>query len=192
MNSDTQETKTARVITGSAKSIPIEIPARSRAITDRAKSSLFSMIDPDIPKKKILDLYAGSGSLGIEALSRGAESCTFVDKSEKACKLIEKNLDKTQLSDKASVTCADVTIFLNEMATQAYDIVFADPPFNFYEGREDALTNLLRDIETIVPAGGGIIIKHPSEIQPSKFEQLAIAASREFGASTITIWVKMD
>lgn len=113
-----------RVIAGTARGIPL-IPVEgdtTRPILDRVKESLFSILTNDIVDSKIIDLFAGTGGLGIEALSRGAKSCVFVDKEYNAIKSIKKNLEKTRLNDKATVIKSDVftvdsnTIFGNHIS----------------------------------------------------------------------------
>lgn len=184
---------TIRVIAGSAKGIPLKVPHKARPITDRAKSSLFSVIGPDIIDKKILDLFAGSGSLGIEALSRNAQHCVFVDISKYAEEDIKDNLEKTKLSGRARITQQPVFTFLNDQKEANFDIIFADPPFDFYKFKKKSgkrnLTVLLDHINHLVPQGGAIIIKHPATIPPPELKGYTIADTRSFGSSTVTIWV---
>jgi len=191
-----QRVNTIRVITGSAKGIPLKVPHKARPITDRAKSSLFSVIGPDIIDKRVLDLFAGSGSLGIEALSRGAQHCVFVDISKYAKEDIENNLKKTKLSGKASVTQQPVFTFLNNQPEESFDIVFTDPPFNFYKpgkrGLALTLTSLLNHIHRLVPQGGAVILKHPTTTALPELKGFTLADTRDFGASTVTIWVKTE
>lgn len=186
---------TIRVIAGSAKGIPLKVPHKARPITDRAKSSLFSVIGPDIVDKKILDLFAGSGSLGIEALSRNAQHCVFVDISKYSEEDIKDNLKKTRLSSKARVTQQPVFIFLNDQEEESFDIIFADPPFDFYKSGkksgEEIVTALLDHIHHLVPQRGAIILKHPVTINPPDLKDFTIADTRSFGSSTVTIWVRI-
>jgi 16S rRNA (guanine(966)-N(2))-methyltransferase RsmD len=185
-----QTSKTGRVITGSAKSIPLLIPPNSRAVTDAAKSALFSMIAEDLADKDILDLYAGSGSFGIESLSRGAASATFVEMSPKAVEFLEANVKKCKLEAKSDIRQEDVYQFLFEAKEESFDIVFADPPFKFYKYDSESLIDLLEQIYPVIPDGGGIVIKHPENIQPREIDNLILADSRNYGKSTISIWVK--
>lgn len=185
--------KTGRVITGSAKSIPIIIPPKSRAITDRAKMSLFSMIGPDLINKTILDLFAGSGSLGIEAISRGAKHAFFIDQDKSIIQTIRSNLEKTRLSAKSTVRRQDVFQFLTDQAKtdQKYDIVFADPPFPYYDQHPTPIKHLITKILPIIPEAGAIIMKHPSKISPpKKIEKCIFGFARKFGESSISLWVK--
>ncbi len=120
-----------RVITGRAKGIKLYAPdgLQTRPTSERAKEGLFSMIQFDIEGRKVLDLYAGTGQLGIEALSRGAARAVFVDKSKDASGVIKKNLVKTGLEQSGKVICGDVDAFL-KADSEKYDIVFIDPPYD--------------------------------------------------------------
>lgn len=182
---------TIRVITGSARGTKLRVPHEARPISDRAKSSLFSVIGSDIVNKKILDLFAGSGTLGIESLSRGAEHCTFVDADRYAAKDIRFNLEKTHLLDKSTIRRQKALHFLNDQPQESFDIVFMDPPFDFYGERGGRTAHLLEEVERVIPPGGGIILKHPKDLKLPELDALELADSRNFGASTVTIWVKM-
>ena len=94
-----------RIITGKAKGIILKTPAgeATRPTAERVKEAVFSMLQFDIEGRSVLDLFAGSGQMGLEALSRGAQEATFVDKSKEAIKLIKENIEKTRLSDNATV-----------------------------------------------------------------------------------------
>ena len=103
-----------------------------RPTTDKIKETLFNMIQFDISGKNFLDLFAGSGAIGIEALSRGAISATFVDNNDKAIKVINENLEHTGLSEKSKVIKGDVSLSLENLSREniTYGIVFMDPPYD--------------------------------------------------------------
>ena len=103
-----------------------------RPTTDKIKETLFNMIQFDIPGKNFLDLFAGSGAIGIEALSRGARRATFVDNNEKAIKIIKENLEHTGLLEKANVIKSDSSLSLENLSRkkEKFDIVFMDPPYD--------------------------------------------------------------
>ena len=103
-----------------------------RPTTDKIKETLFNMIQFDIPGKNFLDLFAGSGAIGIEALSRGALKATFVDNNDKAIKIIKENLEHTGLSDKADVIKSDASLSIYSLSSrgEVYDIIFMDPPYD--------------------------------------------------------------
>ena len=119
-----------RVISGMSRGLKLDSPdgLDTRPTLDRVKEALFSMLFDKVTDAKVLDLFAGSGALGIEALSRYAESCTFVDANPKAVEIIKNNLKKTPFSDRAKVFLSDALAFLKK-ADCKYDIVFLDPPY---------------------------------------------------------------
>ena len=119
-----------RVIAGEARSIPLMTleGLDTRPTTDRVKETLFNLLQNDIYGCRFLDLFAGSGQIGIEALSRGAKSACFVEKNKKAVDIIAKNLEKTKMTDKSVLIKKDVLSALSVL-TDAYDIIFMDPPY---------------------------------------------------------------
>ena len=130
-----------RIITGSAKGIKLVTLEgdATRPTSERAKEALFSMIQFDIEGRRVLDLFAGSGQLGLEALSRGAEYCMFADSSPDAISIVRKNIEKTRFSDKSKASIADYRNFLRKSdAREGFDIIFLDPPY-----ASDSLTDAL-------------------------------------------------
>ncbi|MGC9360995.1 MAG: 16S rRNA (guanine(966)-N(2))-methyltransferase RsmD, partial [Anaerolineae bacterium] len=121
---------TLRVIAGSAKGRKlVPVPGQgTRPITDRVKESLFNLIGPSIVGVRVLDLFAGTGSVGIEALSRGAAHVTFVDLAHPAIQTIERNLRETGLKDRAMVIQDDAFHYVKHYAGDPYDLVYIAPP----------------------------------------------------------------
>jgi 16S rRNA (guanine966-N2)-methyltransferase len=119
-----------RVIAGSAKGRRLKlVPGdTTRPIMDRVKEALFSIIGRSVIEATFLDLFAGTGSVGIEALSRGAEHATFVDMEGKAIQVIQNNLQTTGLSEKAVIRRADVLSLLKQSPSKVYDIIYIAPP----------------------------------------------------------------
>ena len=143
-----------RVITGSARGVALKTPdgQLTRPTGDRVKEALFSIIQFDIPGARVLDLFGGTGQLGIEALSRGAKSAVFVDAREEACKLIRENLKRTGLESGARVVRRDYLDFLRSNK-ESFDIILLDPPY-----AEVFLENSLKVITEIdILQSGGII-----------------------------------
>lgn len=136
-----------RVIAGSAKGTRLgPVPAGVRPVSDRAREGLFSSLAPEVPRARVLDLFAGSGALGIEALSRGAEHTVFVESSPAAVAAIHANLGRTRLAERATVVLADVAAHLAVARPAApFDLVLADPPYAL-EG--PALDSVLRDLDS--------------------------------------------
>ncbi len=121
-----------RVIAGSRRSLPLKSVegSKTRPTTDRIKETLFNMIAPQIMGCRFLDVFAGSGGIGIEALSRGASFSCFIDNNQKAIKVIEENISFTKFTESSRIIKADaLKLFLRENPDQPYDIVFMDPPY---------------------------------------------------------------
>lgn len=122
-----------RVIAGIARSLPLKCidGLDTRPTTDRIKETLFNILQPELLDCRFLDLFAGSGGIGIEALSRGAKEAVFVENNRKACECIRENLAFTRLSDKAQVLQMDAVSALHRLESEAsFDLIFLDPPYN--------------------------------------------------------------
>ena len=121
-----------RVIAGTARSLPLKTVdgVDTRPTTDRIKETLFNMLQTDVYASRFLDLFAGSGAIGIEALSRGAKAAVFVEHSKQCVECIKDNLKFTKLSDKAVVMEQDVLSAINRLSgSGVFDIIFMDPPY---------------------------------------------------------------
>lgn len=138
-----------RVIAGSAKSMPLKtIPGlETRPTTDRVKETLFNMLQPYLCQCRFLDIFAGSGAIGIEALSRGAQWCVFIEKNKKAAAVIEDNLKFTKLIEKADVWCRDVLQSIVLLEEVPFDCIFMDPPYN--QELEKRVLELLKDAKFV-------------------------------------------
>lgn len=122
-----------RVIAGSARSLKLKTleGLDTRPTTDRIKETLFNMLQNDIPGARFLDLFSGSGAIGIEALSRGAEYAAFVENNRNAVKCIEENLTHTKLKEKAEIFSTDCLFALQQLKNRKpFDIIFMDPPYD--------------------------------------------------------------
>jgi len=142
-----------RVITGSARGKKLATPQglETRPTAEMVKEAVFSMIQFEIEGANVLDLFAGSGQMGIEALSRGAASCVFVDNSRDAYQAITQNLNNTDFADKSRIVRSDALSWVKTAAGQ-FDIVFLDPPYN-QKLAENALPfvgGLMRDSGVII------------------------------------------
>lgn len=160
-----------RVIAGVARSLPLKTVEGldTRPTTDRIKETLFNMLQSDISGSRFLDLYAGSGAIGIEALSRGAKEAVFVENSKAACACINDNLKFTHLDDKATVMEQDVLTALNKLNGKGvFDIIYMDAPY-MADYEKDVLRKLydtdLVDEYTIV------IIEEKKDAQLSYIEE---------------------
>ena len=180
-----------RVITGTARGVSLKTPdgLATRPTADRVKEALFSIIHFDVPNACILDLFGGTGQLGIEALSRGAKSAIFVESGESACKLIRENLKRTRLQDHASVVCSDYMQFLGSCKTK-FDIILLDPPY-----AEDFLENSLKKISEIdILQSSGIIVCERPVGKDLNVEIAGFSRSRDYkyGKTLLTLYRKDD
>lgn len=150
-----------RVIAGSAGGIPLTVPDRvARPTMDKVRAAIFSSLGEAVPGTRVLDLFAGAGSLGIEALSRGAVSAVFVDSDRRAVDCVLRNLRKCRLTA-ASAQTMDVARFLKTYAAPAaFDLIFADPPYRKLPGDTDFAGPLLASTElaaSLAPDGTFIL-----------------------------------
>lgn len=133
-----------RVIAGKARSLPLKSldGLNTRPTTDRIKETIFNMISPYLADCNFLDVFAGSGAIGIEALSRGARKCVFIEKNRDAVRVIEDNLAFTKLKEDAQVICQDAVCALGTLRKEEpFDIVFMDPPYD--SGLEEGVLTYL-------------------------------------------------
>ena len=120
-----------RIITGKAKGIKLRTLEgnETRPTAERVKEAVFSMLQFDIEGRSVLDLFSGSGQMGLEAISRGAQSATLIDRSREAIKIIEENARKTKLSDQCRIINSDALEYLKRVKNEQFDIIFLDPPY---------------------------------------------------------------
>ena len=178
-----------RVISGKARGVNLKTPEGilTRPTIDRVKEALFSIINFDIPASNVLDLFGGTGQLGIEALSRGAKSAVFVDQREDACKLIKENLRRTKLEQDAKVVRMDYLDYLKR-CKEKFDIIFLDPPY-----AEVFLENALKCITEIdiLQSGGIIVAERPlGKDLPWDFEGYTRSKDYKYGKVLLTIYRK--
>jgi 16S rRNA (guanine966-N2)-methyltransferase len=178
-----------RIIAGKAGRIAIKVPsAVARPTTDFVRQAVFSILGEGVVDARVLDLFAGSGALGLEALSRGAASCVFVDEHRQACAVIAENLTKTRLDGGRAVKAEVLSWLKRELAS--YDLIFADPPYWKYHGDKDHVGDLLKS-GLLLPrlAEGGRIIAEVSANQKSpEGEGLVLTDRREYGSSAILFY----
>ena len=170
-----------RVIAGSAKGRPLRPPRTSatRPITDRAKESLFSILMPRIADRRFLDLFAGTGSVGIEALSRGAAHATFVERAEPALAGIRHNLELTGLAARAEVVGRDVFGYLRDPPVP-FDVIFVAPPQ--WRGLWPRAVALLDREPGWLADGAVVVAQHdPSESTPLDLASLELTDERTYG-----------
>ena len=178
-----------RVIAGTAGGIRLLTPegTQTRPTIERVKEAIFSSVHFRLPGMRVLDLFAGTGQMGIEALSRGAVWADFVDCRSDACVLVRKNLERTGLADRAAVHCMDYAQFLRQ-SRKPYDLILLDPPY-----AENFLENALKTISEIdILANDGIIITERSADRPLEgdFPGLTLQKDRRYGTVHIRTFGK--
>jgi 16S rRNA (guanine966-N2)-methyltransferase len=173
-----------RVIAGSARGVPLVAPRDrgTRPITDRVKETLFAILGERVVDARVLDLYAGSGAIGIEALSRGAAEAVFVERGRDAVAAIRRNLERTRLDDTVKVHASDVGKYLASAdPTHRFSLAILDPP---YEERA-----ILAPLERLVPLldpGATVVVKHFWRTEVPPVEGLRPWRERRFGETTLT------
>ena len=171
-----------RVIAGSAGGLRLVAPpGATRPIADRVKETLFAILGERVVDARTCDLYAGSGAIGIEALSRGAASCDFVEHGRAALVAIRDNLARTAMADRGSVHGTDVLRFLDAVSGGGYDLAFLDPPYD----QRDILAPLERLLPHLAP-GATVVVKHFWRTPIPEPWGLARWRDRRFGETAIT------
>lgn len=177
-----------RVIAGTARGLRLQAPGTgTRPLGDRVKQTLFAVLEPELAGAAFLDLFAGSGSAGIEALSRGARHATFVERDPVAARVIAANLERAHLADRASVVRADVLAWLRGSGSAAgpFGMVVADPPY----GQPDLLVTVLEALDPRLPPGARVVAKHFWRDQPpTRVGLLASERARRFGETALTFY----
>lgn len=177
-----------RIITGSAKGTKLKAPRDSmiRPTADRVKESVFNVLGPKVLAANVLDLFGGTGNLGLEALSRGASSAVFVDQSEISIGLIKTNAANTKLVDRVTSYRGEVLKTLDKLRAQgkSFDLIFCDPPYN-----KGLVTAVLAKIDqsTLLASGGTIIMEH-SRHEPvvSAWKLLKVDRTQRYGETMIS------
>ena len=185
-------TEAGRVIAGSARGIRLAAPGPgTRPLGDRVKQTLFAVLEPDLPGARVLDLFAGSGAAGIEALSRGAAAALFVERDASASRVIEANLARTRLAAAARVIRSDAIAYLAGPAAAdgPFDVVILDPPYAEPDLLVRALERLGDPAAGLLEPGARVVAKHfwrPGP--PAHAGLLASERERRFGETALTFY----
>lgn len=160
----------------------------TRPTSDRVKESLFNILAPYIADAEVLDLFAGTGNLGIEALSRGARFAVFVDKSHECSSIIRDNLSHTKLSDKAMILASDVVDAINKLSSEKrkYDLIFLDPPY--HKNFVDETLNFIEKSDIIK---GSTVIIAESDVKdrvPEELGALKLMRSKKYGDTLLSFY----
>lgn len=178
-----------RVIAGAAKGRQLySVPGEgTRPISDRVKESLFSILGPDVEDSVWLDLFAGTGSVGIEALSRGARHIVFVDKAHQAATTVRRNLELTGMRERAQVIRGDALRYLRQPPPDPpFDYVYVAPP-QYRELWSAALLALDENL-FLAPDGQVIVQIHPKEYSPTPLQRLKLASERRYGSTLLLFY----
>jgi 16S rRNA (guanine966-N2)-methyltransferase len=174
-----------RIVAGSRRGHRIEAPKGvvTRPTGDRVREAVFSILG-SVEGARALDLFAGSGALGLEALSRGATSCVFVERDREAVRVIQANLAKLRLTG-AVVVARDATTALREERDggRRYDLVLADPPYEDWERHEAALAEL---VPSVLADDGLVVVETAEGVEPAL--PLDLVTTRRYGSARITVF----
>ena len=178
-----------RVISGKARGTVLKTPdgMQTRPTADRVKEALFSILQFELPGTRVLDLFGGTGQLGIEAISRGAKSAVFVDAGEQACKLIKENLRRAKMEGEGRVVRSDYLQYLSQ-CRETFDIIFLDPPY-----AEVFLENAIKKISEIdiLQSGGIIVAELPAEKALNlEIEGYSRTKDYKYGNTVLTLYRK--
>ena len=176
-----------RVITGTARGMRLkELPGlETRPTTDKVKESVFNIVQFDVEGRRVLDLFGGTGQMGIEALSRGAASCTFVDVRKEAAAVIRANLAHTKLEEQGKVVQGDYLAFLTG-CREKFDLIFLDPPYET-ELLETAIAHIAR--HDLLNVHGMMIAEHPvDKVLPALSAPYRMGRTYRYGKIAVTIY----
>jgi 16S rRNA (guanine966-N2)-methyltransferase len=178
-----------KVTSGIAKGRPLKsVPGEStRPIMDKVKQAIFNILMDDVQETRWLDLFGGTGAVGIEALSRGAASCVFLDVEQKAVRVIDENLQTTKLADKGKVVRQDAFRYLGGRPNMQFDFVYIAPPQ--YKGLwSRALTALDQKPDWLAETGTVIVQIDPSEYNELQLTHLTLGDERRYGRTMLCFY----
>ena len=183
-----------RIIAGSARGIRLEAPgAATRPLADRVKQTLFAIVEPDLRDARVLDLFAGSGAAGLEALSRGAMHVTFIERDAEATAVIARNVARTRLGgERVAIVRSDVLAWLRSRAAPhagPIDIAIVDPPY----AETELLRAALEGLEPLLAPGARVVAKHFwRDAPPARIGLLASERERRFGETALTFYRRVE
>jgi len=177
-----------RIISGTAKGMVLFSPPDTtvRPTSDRAKETLFNILMPKIIDAMVLDLFCGSGALGLEALSRGAKQAVFVDASKVSLELAQKNAEKTKLAEKSRWILGNLPEAIRRVPEIQYGLIFADPPYS--KGLAESLLNCLAEANLLASSGWAIFEHDHTEILPDQAGKLEKFREKQIGKAKLTFY----
>ena len=173
-----------RIIAGKYGGRVLDAPGRSstHAMSERARNAMFNSIGSEIEGARVLDLFAGSGSLAFEALSRGAKSALLIEKDRIAAKIIQKNIDTLKVGQAAHVVKATVSNWLETADTGEFDIIFADPPYH-----DTQFSTITRAFSLLKP-GALMVLSHPGKGEVPSKTGVVVVDNRSYGNLNLTLY----
>ncbi len=181
-----------RILTGQSKGKRLKVPRGEslRPTASRIKKSIFDILGPKVAETRVLDLFSGSGNLGIEALSLGASSCVFVEKNPAAAGIIARNLRSCGYGERSRILNFDFRKALSMLSAEncGFDVVFVDPPYELYEKTEPH--ELARNIRSVVGEKGVMVIEHPSR-NVINSEGLDVR-TKKYGGTSVSFLRRLD
>ncbi len=181
-----------RILTGQSKGRKLKVPKGKslRPTASRIKKSIFDILGPEVAGTRVLDLFSGSGNLGIEALSLGAAFCVFVEKNPATAEIIAQNLRSLGYTERSRILNFDFRKALSMLSAEncGFDLVFVDPPYEFYE--KTGSHELARDIRSVVEEKGVMVIEYPSGnvINSEGFDM----RTRKYGGTSVSFLRRLD
>ncbi len=176
-----------RIIAGSARGCALFAPKgmETRPTQDHVRESLFNILVSDVPDARVLDLFAGSGALALEALSRGASEAVLVDRSDDAARTIARNIEKLRFGDRAVLLRADWRAALARMGGRKFDLVFLDPPYRMVETADCCAA--LADAGLLAP-GACVVVEHRRDNAPAPDARFSLRGERAYRETVVHLF----
>ena len=179
-----------RILSGEFKGRNITVPVASRPVSQIVRGACFDILGQEVKNKRILDLFAGSGALGIEALSRGASQALFIDSDPKCIRALEENILSLKIDDRSRASFGDSLSVLKGLsrAKETFDIIFLDPPY--YQGMLRKALQTLEEYDILTPSGyvvGFCYAKDDFSIESAKF---SIIVNKTYGQTVVLVYTK--
>jgi 16S rRNA (guanine(966)-N(2))-methyltransferase RsmD len=181
-----------KILKGEFRGRSIRVPPNIRAVSLRVKKALFDILKEEVPQKKVLDLFSGSGSLGIEALSLGAREATFVDIKKGAFKTIGTNLASLRLTSRARVYLKDTIRAIKDfyLKGERFDIIFLDPPY--YKGLVRKTLQTLAEYDILTPHGFIVVTCYCKDKTDKDYKGFSNIFSKNYGQTLLVLYKKID
>ena len=175
-----------RIISGKFGGRTIDAPGRTttHAMSERARNAMFNSLGDYVRDKTVLDAFAGSGSLGIEALSRGAKHAVFVEKDRIAAKIIQKNVETLGITDLSKVVQAGVSSWIDTSGHGQFDLILADPPYT------DMQLSTVVKLFALLKVGGTMVLSHPGNGEVPNQHGIVVVDNRSYGSLHLTYFQK--